>query len=231
MTSETNGKPTKSKSIFITVGTTLFEPLIECISKSSFLNIIASHGYGRLVIQYGKGSNPIIGTDIVPSEESQSSGTFKASGGDSIEWEIYQFKPSLEADMQNADLIISHAGAGSIMEGLALCRERNMDDSNIANDNDNDNDNATADDAKINNAIYKKLVVVINDQLMDNHQMELAEALADRGYLFMLTGPSLLLKPDVMDRIEAYRPKPFEGGDSMTFGRLLDNFMGFEKNL
>jgi beta-1,4-N-acetylglucosaminyltransferase len=32
----------------------------------------------------------------------------------------YRFKPSLEQDMRDASLIISHAGAGSILEGMRL---------------------------------------------------------------------------------------------------------------
>ena len=32
--------------------------------------------------------------------------------------EVYAFKPSLAPDMQDAELIISHAGAGCIMESL-----------------------------------------------------------------------------------------------------------------
>jgi hypothetical protein len=32
--------------------------------------------------------------------------------------EVYAFKPSLAPDMQEAELIISHAGAGCIMESL-----------------------------------------------------------------------------------------------------------------
>ncbi|EKX37417.1 hypothetical protein GUITHDRAFT_43756, partial [Guillardia theta CCMP2712] len=59
-----------------------------------------------------------------------------------------QYKPSLQEDMAAADLIVSHAGAGSVMESLRM---------------------------------GKKLVVVANQALMDNHQMELADAMAARG--------------------------------------------------
>ena len=50
--------------------------------------------------------------------------------------------------MEEADLIICHAGAGSIMEGLRL---------------------------------GKRLIVVANESLMDNHQMELASAMQQQG--------------------------------------------------
>lgn len=35
-----------------------------------------------------------------------------------ISCESYRFKPTLQEDMARADLVISHAGAGSIMEAL-----------------------------------------------------------------------------------------------------------------
>ena len=41
-----------------------------------------------------------------------------------VEVEVYSFKPSLAPDMQEADLIISHAGAGCIMESLRFVPPR-----------------------------------------------------------------------------------------------------------
>ena len=219
------------KSLFVTVGTTLFESLIEAISTPSFLDRIAASGYTHVTIQYGKGAIPSIGSKEGSDPKSMpssniGSGTYITSSGSSIQWNVYNFKPSLDEDMKNADLIISHAGAGSIMEGLALCRDRNC-----VMDVDENQDHKGHDP----NAICKKLVVVINDLLMDNHQTELAEALASRRYLMMLTGPSLLLNKegnqnhDTVDLIDDFRPKNFEGGNPLSFGKLLDGFMGFDK--
>ena len=109
--------------------------------------------------------------------------------------------------MRNADLIVSHAGAGSIMEGLSICKERNK---------------------SVKGNEYKKLVVVINDILMNNHQSELAEALDSRGYLYMLNGPSCLLDSDVMARVSKFIPLAFEGGNQKTFGRIMCTFMNKE---
>lgn len=74
----------------------------------------------------------------------------KLVGFSGLEVQYYRFKPSIQEDMKEADLIISHAGAGSIMEALRLKRP---------------------------------LIVVINESLMDNHQLELAQAMDERGYL------------------------------------------------
>ena len=51
--------------------------------------------------------------------------------------------------MSEASLVISHAGAGSIGEALAL---------------------------------KKSLVICVNETLMDNHQLELAEAVAEKNW-------------------------------------------------
>lgn len=44
----------------------------------------------------------------------------------------YRYKPTLQDDMKRADLVISHAGAGSIMEALGEFNE-NTDDIDIDN--------------------------------------------------------------------------------------------------
>ncbi len=210
-------------TIFVTVGTTLFEPLIENVSTSRFLGIVASIGYRRIVIQYGKGSAPVFasmtGDHDGSLDSSPSFGTIRVDVADNssidVDWEIYRFKPSLEKDMQTADLIISHAGAGSIMEGLWACRQRNgaiFEDGSTA--------------LTRNEMQYKKLIVIINDNLMNNHQSELAEALDKRGYLFMLNNPSLLLDDGKIKEFESFRPKIFSGGNASAFGNLLNDFMG-----
>jgi UDP-N-acetylglucosamine transferase subunit ALG13 len=249
------------KTIFITVGTTLFEPLIECATNPLFLNNIALHGYNRLVIQYGKGRMPEImshdnngmnheeneklGVPVgVPVVEGQKQGVYRyrllqqelqeikssspcASTCTTIKihWEIYKFKPSLEEDMNNADLIISHAGAGSIMEGLEHCRRRN------SGQNENmqtDKDHRIQVEQQSSSKEKKKLVVVINDQLMDNHQCELAYALKKRDYLYVISEPDMLLKREAIEHIiEKFQPKCFEGGNESSFGQLADDFMGY----
>ena len=220
---------TRVKTIFITVGTTLFEPLIESATNPLFLNHIASHGFTRLVVQYGKGEMPQIRNDsneenreleegqreglyrLLSDEEEEKHTSQARSASPTIQWEVYKFKPSLEADMRDADLIISHAGAGSIMEGLEHCRERNSQTKE--------------------NIHQKKLVVVINDRLMDNHQCELAYALKKRRYLFVLSKPDMLLDAgEIKEIIDTFQPKCFEGGNNYSFGRLVDDFMGYAKS-
>lgn len=94
-------------NIFVTVGTTDFNNLIEAIDCEEFLNSIVRKDCKRLVIQIGRGNvEPTYLPDVCSSVD--------------IDLEIYRFKPTLSEDMQAADLIICHAGAGSITEALSL---------------------------------------------------------------------------------------------------------------
>ena len=91
-----------AKMAFATVGTTQFEAMVETLLSDEVLRLLAAQGFKRLVIQLGRG--PEI--------------TIPAAAPLTVEW--YRFKPSLEEDMRAASLIISHAGAGSILEGMRL---------------------------------------------------------------------------------------------------------------
>ena len=87
---------------FVTVGTTQFEGLATAVLSEDVLSILAAQGFKRLVLQLGRGPEPKL-PEAPPLQ---------------IEW--YRFKPSLADDMQSAGLIVSHAGAGSILEGMRL---------------------------------------------------------------------------------------------------------------
>ena len=70
----------------------------------------------------------------------------------------FRFKPNISLDMSSADLIVSHAGAGSSIEALSF---------------------------------NKPLLTVVNDNLMDQHQTELAEELYLNNY-------SMACKPETL---------------------------------
>lgn len=229
------------RSILVTVGTTLFDPLIQVICTPSFLHKIISQGYDKIVIQYGKGSlsrihsSPLflsssLGTPQNSKETIQPTATILEGiytddvTGNTLSYEIYPFKHSLQEDMKQAHLILSHAGAGSIMEGLAHCSLYNEKLLIRHQDGTLSYSSSTTSST----TLLKKLVVVINDHLMDNHQMELAEALSKRGYLIMLTSPNRLLENGVMDDIETFRPAFYQGGNPDAFGTLLNYFQGLD---
>jgi beta-1,4-N-acetylglucosaminyltransferase len=96
--------------------------------------------------------------------------------------------------MRQAHLILSHAGAGTVMEALRY---------------------------------HKPLVVVINTLLMDNHQTELARAMAQQRHLYVVEEPDDLLQVSVWNEFGTFVPVVHAGGDALDFPRLLDAHMGF----
>ncbi|CAD7084290.1 unnamed protein product [Hermetia illucens] len=163
-------------TVFVTVGTTRFDSMVDAVCSSETLQTLHNLGCTRLIVQYGAG------------DESSVHGA-KLDG---INVESYRLKPSITEDIQKADLVISHAGAGSCLEVL-----------------------------KEN----KPLVVVINDELMGNHQIELAEQLHLDGNLFYCS-PQDLRK--TLTTCDFDGLKPYHKGDMTRFVHCLDELMGFK---
>ncbi|KAJ3176915.1 N-acetylglucosaminyldiphosphodolichol N-acetylglucosaminyltransferase catalytic subunit alg13 [Irineochytrium annulatum] len=93
-------------SVFVTVGTTKFDALVELIATPRIVNALNDLGFTDLVLQHGNSSNPF--KDKTPDASKR------------IKIFAYDFKPSLRPDMEAAALIISHAGTGTIIESLGL---------------------------------------------------------------------------------------------------------------
>lgn len=87
----------KFEKIFLTVGTTEFNLLINEINKERFINILLFLGCKEIIIQYGRGT-------ILPSilENNCLNNNIKCT--------TFRFKDSLDIEMNNASLIICHAG-------------------------------------------------------------------------------------------------------------------------
>ncbi|XP_039872256.1 UDP-N-acetylglucosamine transferase subunit ALG13 homolog [Simochromis diagramma] len=81
------------KTVFVTVGTTSFDELIESITSSEATQALKARGYERLVLQVGRGS-------VLPAADSCPH----------IRLEAFRFKNSIAEDISQADLVISHAG-------------------------------------------------------------------------------------------------------------------------
>eukprot|EP00536_Pseudo-nitzschia_multiseries_P007688 jgi/Psemu1/305141/fgenesh1_kg.183_\ len=168
------------KNIFVTVGTTQFDKLVSSATSDPALQWMERQGFSSLTIQYGRGKKPEL--------PSSSSSPLK------IKIETYDFRPSLLEDMERADLVLSHAGAGTVMEVLRM---------------------------------KKKLIVVINTDLMDNHQTELAGAMAVRDHLLVVAEPKQLNDTQTWASFEDFVAVPHQGGDAYDMPRLLDSFLGF----
>ncbi|KIJ44085.1 glycosyltransferase family 1 protein [Sphaerobolus stellatus SS14] len=90
---------------FVTVGATAeFDLLVESIISSNVLEALQKKGYDELVIQVGPSTR--FG---VLSEQREG-----------ISLDMWKLKPTLKDDFEKSDLIISHAGSGSILDALRL---------------------------------------------------------------------------------------------------------------
>jgi len=163
---------TQNKTVFATVGTTKFDKFIELLVTPRLLKVLKTKGYTRLKIQYGNGA-------FIPPDCSL--------GG--VQISSYRFKDSLHEDLASADLVLSHAGAGTCLESLELGRP---------------------------------LVVVVNEDLTDNHQVELAQKFAQLGYLFYCDCGTL---PDTLQTMNLAQLKEYRPGDPGLFADYLTNLI------
>lgn len=159
------------KSILITTGATItFKSLIQIILSPQFLNNLIRLKINKLIIQYGheiKNSinlsesffnetinkydlinlfNLEIEETPIGDDDDEGIRLFKNSD---IEILAFSYSSNINKYIENVDLIISHAGTGSIIDCLHL---------------------------------NKPLIVIVNDKLMDNHQLEIAQQFTKLNY-------------------------------------------------
>ncbi|XP_028046838.2 UDP-N-acetylglucosamine transferase subunit ALG13 homolog [Monomorium pharaonis] len=90
------------KTVFVTVGTTKFDDLITTVLSRAVLEALSTRNYKHLILQIG---NSKLKPDCTARYGFNKIETFRLS-------------PSIGEYMQLADLVISHAGAGSVLEAL-----------------------------------------------------------------------------------------------------------------
>ncbi|CAH2315462.1 bifunctional UDP-N-acetylglucosamine transferase and deubiquitinase ALG13 isoform X4 [Pelobates cultripes] len=164
-----------AKCVFVTVGTTSFDQLIDCVTAEENITILKGLGYSRLDLQIGRGT-------VNPKPYSTNKFTV----------DVFRYKRSLAEDLKKADLVISHAGAGSCLEALGE---------------------------------GKPLIAVVNENLMDNHQTELAKQLYKDGHLYYCTCSTL---GDTLLTMDLSALKPYEPGHPEIFASFLDEVIGYK---
>jgi beta-1,4-N-acetylglucosaminyltransferase len=87
------------KTVFVTVGSTHFDELISIVDSVEFSNVARELGYGKIIAQIGKYEGRI--EHLTDSFQ-------------------YAKPDEMNGYFQGADLVIGHAGAGTIMETLKL---------------------------------------------------------------------------------------------------------------
>lgn len=158
------------EKIFITVGTTRFDLLCDYVLSEPVLTALKKIGCKEITFQVGNSS---VEPGVIEKEN--------------VKIDIYRFKDSIQDDIRSADLVISHAGAGSCLETL----EAN-----------------------------KPLLVVVNEDLMDNHQLELAEQLQIDSHLYYCTCDTII---STLSMVDFTLLAPFPKANSLLFVNYLDS--------
>jgi beta-1,4-N-acetylglucosaminyltransferase len=89
--------------VFVTVGTTKFKDLVEMALSIAFMDVLVSHGYRRMIIQTGAShSEPITFTHKTLNVES------------------FTYTKRINEYISESNLVISHCGAGTILDVFEL---------------------------------------------------------------------------------------------------------------
>lgn len=136
---------------------------------------LSSRGYNEIILQIGR---TLFVPDCTPR-----------CGFVNIEY--FNLSANISDYVENADLIISHAGAGSILDALEN---------------------------------RKNLIVVANENLMDNHQLELAEQLYKDKHLYYCTCETLF---NTIQTMHFTKLRPFVNDKSRRIAEFIDKIMGF----
>lgn len=167
---------TSIRTVYVTVGSTKFDALIQEITSDGILKILKEKGCKKLILQVGKG-NQVDENTIVHKY--------------GLQLEQYDFKiEPKRMDIINSDLVVGHAGAGTCLDILTA----------------------------------RKLgILVINDQLMNNHQQELALHMKKEGYLQCCTVSEL---KTTLENVCVEKQNMYEPGENMNkFVKYMDDLL------
>ncbi|EUD66601.1 beta-1,4-N-acetylglucosaminyltransferase [Plasmodium inui San Antonio 1] len=129
-----------NKILFVTVGSHKFDDLIKQIDTKDFHIFLRRQGFAKMTMQIGEGTYE----PKLTYRHSRNKEDFLTRV------KFFRYKKDLQKDLQKADLILSHAGSGTTIEGLRM---------------------------------KKKMLIVVNDKLKDNHQLAFARFLHSLNYL------------------------------------------------
>ncbi|KIM29009.1 glycosyltransferase family 1 protein [Serendipita vermifera MAFF 305830] len=99
--------------VFVTVGSTRFDALVDKVISEEVILSLKSKGFEKMVIQTGH-SNVPSGLGLKENEDMSQGNIF------GLLIEVWPFRPSLKEMYEDAELVIGHAGSGTIIEVLRL---------------------------------------------------------------------------------------------------------------
>lgn len=113
--------PFGSRFLFLTVGTTRFDSLLTALNDRAdeLVAWLRAEGFSRALFQIGTGS---VEPTAIQAAAARSSADDPLAGTAPLSIEWLRHSPDLLGFLSQADLVISHAGAGSILESLRLFR-------------------------------------------------------------------------------------------------------------
>ncbi|CUS20713.1 LAQU0S01e12948g1_1 [Lachancea quebecensis] len=189
-------------TVVVTCGATVpFPELIAALLDKQVLDTLLRMQYTKLIVQYGRGFTSefkqlldCVGARL---EASTNGKTPTLAAGVEVQvrahfqaLEIcgFEFTGAIHQLLRDeADLVISHAGTGSIVDALRL---------------------------------GKRLLVVANTSLMDNHQLQIALKFESRGHLQSAAAqPKALIA--ALREVETAPQAPLPHGYNSSFERLL----------
>lgn len=172
-------------SAFVTCGATVpFPALVEAVLAPEFVGCLSQEGYRVLCVQFGRGYDfeaqftsltctrmPLESAEVSELRQLVRDERVTVMGYKVQDVVVLGFAYSnniLQIIDRYGDVVISHAGTGSILDSLRL---------------------------------NKKLIVVVNHTLMDNHQKQIAEKFQNLGHI-LATNPTVIELCDAMKRLK-----------------------------
>jgi beta-1,4-N-acetylglucosaminyltransferase len=145
------------RHLLVTVGTTKFDALIDAIMRPSVKKVLLEAGYSEWRVQYGAASSNVKDRLLAMHSDAPSISSF-------------DYRPSLEDDIEWADLVIGHAG--TILK-ISYRLKKSLGAGTVL-------DVLRGPISGRGKARRPGLLIVCNDDLMDRHQSELADELSER---------------------------------------------------
>ena len=203
------------RQVFVTVGTTEFDALIEAVDSDAAHAALAALGYTRVLFQVGRGSARPRGP--------------AGSRSSRLPTACFDFAPSLDEHVGASALVISHAGAGSIMDALGRRKPLVV----VANDALMDNHQTELADVRSSSerarsvfsslSAHPRVCVSSRSSRHASYSREPAQELAERGHLLATTPRELAATLEAARRDESLSAlKPYPTVDLDAFPRLVD---------